>query len=99
MSRRALPTSSRSSRTVARTSLPDYRRDGSRFARSVASGVALFVVITVFSSVASAGGMFLPARGARALGRGGAFTAGVDDGSAIYYNTAGMADIDGDRLL
>jgi long-chain fatty acid transport protein len=61
--------------------------------------VVLFVVLTVCSSVASAGGMFLPVRGTRALGRGGAFTAGVDDGSAIYYNPAGMADIDGVSFL
>jgi long-chain fatty acid transport protein len=43
--------------------------------------------------------MFLPLRGARALGRGGAFTAGVDDGSAIYYNPAGLVDIDGLSVL
>ena len=43
---------------------------------------------------AFAGGMFLPFRGARATGRAGAFTAGVDDASALYYNPAGMADID-----
>jgi len=38
--------------------------------------------------------MFLPFRGARATGRGGAFTAGVDDASALYYNPAGMSDIE-----
>src|SRR6202012_936032 len=43
--------------------------------------------------------MFLPARGARALGRGGAFTAAVDDGSAIYYNPGGLADIEGVSVL
>jgi long-chain fatty acid transport protein len=43
--------------------------------------------------------MFLPARGARGLGRAGAFTAGVDDASAIYENPANMAEIDGVSVL
>lgn len=45
------------------------------------------------ASPAWAGGMFLPARGARALGRAGSFVAGADDVSAFYYNPAGLADI------
>ena len=55
--------------------------------------VALAIAALCISSTAEAGNMFLPARGARALGRGGAFTAGVDDGSAIYYNPGGLSDI------
>src|SRR5437660_6422644 len=35
--------------------------------------------------------MFLPGRGARALGRAGSFVAGADDLGAIYYNPAGLA--------
>jgi long-chain fatty acid transport protein len=42
-------------------------------------------------SVAQAGGMFLPARGARPLGRAGSFVAGADDLEALYYNPAGLA--------
>lgn len=60
----------------------------------------LVVVVLLFaSSTALAGNLFYPVRGTRALGRGGAFTAGVDDGSAVYYNPAGMTDIDGISLL
>ena len=66
---------------------------------SVAVLVVLIAFATIFESGASAGGMFLPVRGARSLGRAGAFTAGVDDGSALYQNPAGMADIDGVSLL
>jgi long-chain fatty acid transport protein len=37
-----------------------------------------------------ASGFYLFDRGARALGRGGAFVAGVDDPSALWYNPAGL---------
>jgi long-chain fatty acid transport protein len=37
-----------------------------------------------------AGGLYFFDRGARALGRGGAFVAGVDDPSALWYNPAGL---------
>jgi long-chain fatty acid transport protein len=40
---------------------------------------------------AHAGGLYLTDRGARALGRGGAFVAGADDGQSLWYNPAGLA--------
>lgn len=58
------------------------------------SRLVAVLIALLLSSSAFAGGMFLPFRGARATGRAGAFTAGVDDASALYYNPAGMADID-----
>lgn len=61
--------------------------------------LVVVVIALLFSSSAWAGGMFLPFRGARATGRAGAFTAGVDDASALYYNPAGMSDIDGWSFL
>ncbi|HEX8953577.1 MAG TPA: outer membrane protein transport protein, partial [Polyangia bacterium] len=61
--------------------------------------LVVFVIALLLPSSAWAGGMFLPFRGARATGRAGAFTAGVDDASALYYNPAGMADIDGWSFL
>lgn len=54
---------------------------------------------TMASNAAHAGGMFLPARGARALGVAGSMTASVDDGGALYYNPAGLAEIDGISAL
>ncbi|MDB4987483.1 MAG: rane protein in aromatic hydrocarbon degradation [Myxococcaceae bacterium] len=61
------------------------------------SGLArvLLVLATLMSALlpysrAHAGGLYLFDRGARALGRGGAFVAGADDPSALWYNPAGL---------
>ncbi len=47
---------------------------------------------------ADAGGMYFSDRGVRPMGRAGAFVAGADDGGAIWYNPAGLADA-GDSFL
>jgi long-chain fatty acid transport protein len=47
---------------------------------------------------AFAGGFDVPDNGTEALGRGGAFVAKADDGTALYYNPAGMARQEGTRL-
>jgi long-subunit fatty acid transport protein len=46
-----------------------------------------------------AGGFELPDNGTEALGRGGAFTAKADDGTALQYNIAGFAQQRGTKVL
>lgn len=41
-----------------------------------------------------AGGLSTSGQGSRAIGMGGAFTGVADDGSSIYYNPAGISQID-----
>ena len=47
---------------------------------------------------AAAGGFYLMPRGTRAMGRGGAYVAGVEDPHALWYNPAGLA-YSGDQVL
>ncbi|MET0287936.1 MAG: outer membrane protein transport protein [Polyangiales bacterium] len=53
-------------------------------------GLAVLAASVLSTNEAHAGGLYLFDRGARALGRGGAFVAGVDDPSALWYNPAGL---------
>jgi long-chain fatty acid transport protein len=69
----------------------------SRVAASVIA-VALGGVATSVSESARAGGFELPDLGAQALGRGATFVAKADDGTAMYYNPAGLARQRGTRL-
>lgn len=46
-----------------------------------------------------AGGFELPDNGARALGRGGAYTVGADDLTALYYNPARLSHQKGSTFL
>jgi long-chain fatty acid transport protein len=50
-------------------------------------------------SRALAGGLEIPDNGTQALGRGAAFTAKADDGTALEYNVAGFAQQRGTRVL
>jgi long-chain fatty acid transport protein len=50
------------------------------------------------AGAAAAGGFNIYEAGARATALGGAFTATADDGSAIFYNPAGLAFLDGMAL-
>ena len=53
------------------------------------------MVSVMFGTSVSAGGLSTSGQGARALSMGGAFTGVADDGSAIYYNPAGINQIGG----
>lgn len=55
---------------------------------------AALALLALATSVAEAGGLTQPFRGARPLGRGGAFVAGGDDAGALAYNPANLAEID-----
>jgi long-chain fatty acid transport protein len=61
-----------------------------RFAAILPSLLAL----ATLSPAAEAGGYFNGAKGARAAGRAGAFTARADDLSAVAFNPAGLAHLD-----
>lgn len=58
--------------------------------------VALAILVPCANVHAS--GLYLFDRGARPLSRGGAFVAGADDPSSLWYNPAGLAD-SGDQIL
>ncbi|MBK9037145.1 MAG: outer membrane protein transport protein [Myxococcales bacterium] len=55
--------------------------------------LATAVAAVLLPSLATAGGMYLPTRGVRATGRAGAFVAGADDASAMWFNPAGLANL------
>ena len=61
----------------------------------------LLVATALLPSLVAAAGYETeyPDNGARALGRGGAFTARADDPSAVYYNPAGLAKLAGVDIL
>lgn len=60
---------------------------------------SLFLLSLVFvSATAQAAGLFLTDRGVRPLARGGAFVAGADDLSSIWYNPAGLME-SGSQLM
>lgn len=66
-----------------------------RFAFVVAAAAAAVGALGVHP--AWGGGLYLPSRGVRAFGRGGAFVAGADDLGALWYNPAGLAGLAGGK--
>lgn len=64
--------------------------------------LAIFVVtvagITAFSSGSFAAGFRLPDQDSAAMAMGGAFVGQADNPSAVWYNPAGITDLDGTRI-
>ncbi|MDT8323279.1 MAG: outer membrane protein transport protein [Bacteroidota bacterium] len=60
---------------------------------------ALLCFSIALSSHASAGGFQLNEHGARAMAQAGAFAARANDGSAIFFNPAGLSYLRGTRLM
>ena len=61
--------------------------------------VLAFLVVLLFASTsAMAGGFRLPEAGAKAMSMGFAFTAQANDPSAIYFNPAGIMQLEGNNL-
>lgn len=63
-----------------------------------AAGFVLPLTVLIWSGAAFAGGLSTSGQGARALSMAGAFTAVADDGSAVYYNPAGIGQISGTSI-
>jgi long-chain fatty acid transport protein len=61
--------------------------------------LAVLVVLMFTSASAMAAGFRLPEAGAKAMGMGFAFSAQANDPSAIYFNPAGLAQLEGQNLM
>lgn len=59
----------------------------------------LTALVAVYAGTAHAGGLELMPGGTRAVGRGGAVAARAEDPFTLLYNPAGLARIDGQRLM
>lgn len=66
--------------------------------KTFSAGSVLLLSVLLWGGPVFAGGLSTPGQGARALSMSGAFTAVADDGSAVYYNPAGISQIDGTSL-
>jgi long-chain fatty acid transport protein len=59
----------------------------------------VYTFLSLAISSAYSGSLTTSGQGSRALSMGGAFTAVADDGSAIYYNPAGISQIAGSEIM
>lgn len=67
--------------------------------RRVVPWVLASLAFAGFEQEASAGGFEVPDMGGRAIGRGGAYVVGVEDGSAIHYNPGALAKMRGATVM
>ncbi|MDX1815778.1 MAG: outer membrane protein transport protein, partial [Thermodesulfobacteriota bacterium] len=65
----------------------------------VGNVLTVLVVLLFTAASAMAAGFRLPEQGAKAMGMGMAFTAQADDPSAIYYNPAGIVQLEGQNVM
>ncbi|MDH3238581.1 MAG: outer membrane protein transport protein, partial [Deltaproteobacteria bacterium] len=61
--------------------------------------LAVLVVLLFSATSAMAGGFRLPEAGAKAMGMGFAFSAQANDPSAIYFNPAGIVQLEGTNVM
>jgi long-chain fatty acid transport protein len=61
--------------------------------------LAVLWILAFSATSATAAGFRLPEAGAKAMGMGMAFTAQADDPSAIYYNPAGIVQLEGQNVM
>jgi long-chain fatty acid transport protein len=64
----------------------------------IGKGLAFLVVLLFAATSAMAGGFRLPEAGAKAMSMGFAFTAQANDPSAIYFNPAGIVQLEGNNV-
>ena len=65
----------------------------------IGKGLVVLLVVMFSATSAMAAGFRLPIAGAKAMGMGFAFTAQADDPSAIYYNPAGILQLEGTNVM
>ena len=58
----------------------------------------VFLITCMWAGSAMAAGLYTPDLGVKAMGRAGAFVATADDNSALYYNPAGLFQMDGFQI-
>lgn len=61
--------------------------------------LSVLVVLMLSATSARAAGFRLPEAGAKAMGMGFAFVAQADDPSAIYFNPAGLTQLEGQNVM